>query len=73
MGIDGIRTFHHTYDEVTEMPEEDQNHHDDEDVPAALKRETSDGPGFDSEDELPESDFESFSEDDVEQTEEDPK
>jgi hypothetical protein len=73
MGIDGIRTLHHIYDEVTEMTEDDQNHHDDEDVPAALERATSDGPGFDSKDELPESDFVAFAEDDVEQTEEDPK
>lgn len=73
MGIDGIRTLYHIEDEVHQMAEDDQNHHDDEDVPAALGRATSDGPGFDSEDELPESDFESFSEDDVEQTEEDPK
>jgi hypothetical protein len=27
------------------------------DVPAALERETADGPGFESEDELPPSDF----------------
>jgi hypothetical protein len=41
-------------------------HHDDTDVEAALKRETADGSGFDNEDELPESDFDSFSEDGVE-------
>ena len=32
--------------------------YDDEDVPAALARDTQDGPGFESEDELPPSDFE---------------
>lgn len=41
-------------------------HYDDTDVESALKRETADGSGFDNEDELPESDFESFSEDGVE-------
>lgn len=40
--------------------------HDEEDVKALLERETQDGPGFESEDELPESDFQSFAEDDVE-------
>jgi hypothetical protein len=50
-----------------------KDHYDDEDVPAALKRETQDGSGFKTEDELPESDFESFAEADVEMTEEDPK
>lgn len=49
-------------------------HHDDEDVKMALdKTETADGSGFDSEDELPESDFEGFAEDDVEMSEEDAK
>lgn len=52
------------------MAEPKKDHYDDEDVPASLKRETSDGPGFDSEDDLPPSDFDSFSEDDVEMTEE---
>lgn len=32
--------------------------HDAEDIPEALERETQDGPGFESEDELPPSDFE---------------
>lgn len=41
-------------------------HYDDTDVDKALERATSDGPGFDSEDELPESDFEGFAEDGVE-------
>lgn len=42
-------------------------HHDDEDVKSALdKTDTADGSGFESEDELPESDFESFSADGVE-------
>lgn len=46
---------------------EAKDHYDDEDVPAALaKTETADGPGFDSEEDLPESDFESFPEDGVE-------
>jgi len=45
---------------------EDKPHYDEEDVPAALKRETQDGPGFDSEDELPPSDFVSFAKGDVE-------
>jgi hypothetical protein len=40
---------------------------DDLDVPAALARETHDGPGFDNEDELPPGDFESFATDDVEE------
>lgn len=35
-----------------------QPHYDDEDVPSALDRVTQDGPGFESEDELPPSDFE---------------
>lgn len=45
----------------------DQDHHDEEDIPEALKRETQDGPGFENEDDLPESDFEGFAEDDVEE------
>lgn len=53
--------------------EETQDHHDDTDVEAALKRKTHDGSGFESEDELPESDFEGFAEEDVEMSEEDPK
>ena len=40
--------------------------HDEEDVPQALARETQDGSGFESEDELPESDFQGFATDDVE-------
>lgn len=35
------------------MAENKKSHYDSTDVPAALKRETSDGPGFESEDELP--------------------
>jgi hypothetical protein len=50
-----------------------QDHHDEVDVEQALKRDTHDGPGFTSEDELPESDFVSFHSDDVELVEEDPK
>lgn len=41
-------------------------HYDDTDVDSALKRETADGSGFENEDELPESDFDSFAEDGVE-------
>lgn len=40
--------------------------HDDEDVQAALARETQDGPGFESEDELPEDDFAGYATDEVE-------
>lgn len=50
-----------------------KDHYDDTDVESALKRETQDGPGFDNEDDLPDSDFDGFAEDDVEMTEEDPK
>lgn len=39
------------------LNEDNPENHDEEDVKAALERETSDGSGFDSEDELPESDF----------------
>ena len=46
---------------------------DDTDVESALARKTQDGSGFTSEEELPESDFEGFAEEDVEMTEEDPK
>ncbi|HET9787097.1 MAG TPA: hypothetical protein VFP47_08190 [Pyrinomonadaceae bacterium] len=35
-----------------------QGEHDNEDVETAIERETQDGPGFESEEELPESDFE---------------
>ena len=43
------------------------DNHDEEDVARQLRKTTTkDGPGFNSEDELPESDFDSFSEDDVE-------
>lgn len=42
---------------------------DDIDVPAALARETADGPGTDDESSLPESDFVSFAEPDVEKEE----
>lgn len=40
--------------------------HDHEDVPAALERQTDDGPGFENESELPAETFESYAEDDVE-------
>lgn len=52
--------------EQTAPVSSDVDHHDDEDVPAALERETSDGPGFESEDELPESNFEGYADSDVE-------
>lgn len=48
------------------MTASQQDNHDEADVERALKRKTEDGPGFSSEDELPESDFESFAEEDVE-------
>lgn len=47
-----------------------QDNYDAEDVPAALKKETADGPGFSNEDELPKSDFVSFAENGVENDEE---
>lgn len=50
-----------------------QDHYDDVDVEKALKRKTQDGSGFETEDELPESDFEGFAEEGVEMTEEDKK
>jgi hypothetical protein len=53
------------------MAQTEQENYDAEDVPEALKRETADGSGFTSADELPESDFVSFAEDDVENSEED--
>lgn len=52
----GIRTLYFIEDEVTLMTDP-KPHYDEEDVPAALKRETQDGPGFESEDDLPESDL----------------
>jgi len=52
---------------------QEQDNHDEADVERALKRKTQDGSGFESEDELPESDFEGFAEEDVEMSEEDPK
>lgn len=56
MGIQNIN-------ELTDGPDFDVNH-DDTDVPAALARDTQDGSGFDSEDELPPSDFEEVADDD---------
>lgn len=44
------------------MADETKAHYDEEDVKAALKRKTADGSGFDTEDELPESDYEDFPE-----------
>lgn len=49
------------------MPQAKKDHHDEEDVPAALERGTADGSGFASEDELPDSDFVSFAEEGVEE------
>lgn len=45
----------------------DLENHDEEDVPAALERETEDGPG--DLDSLPDSDFEGFASGDVEEDE----
>lgn len=45
----------------------------DEDVEQALEHETADGPGFESEDELPESDFDGYATDEVEQDEQEEK
>lgn len=44
-------------DNIGALTEPGPENHDEEDVKAALERETFDGSGFDSEDELPESDF----------------
>lgn len=75
MGIHSIDTLYPetTIKETAMAADESKPHWDDEDVPEALKRETQDGSGFESVDELPESDFDSFAEDDVEDTTEDPK
>ena len=43
--------------------------HDEEDVDAALGRETEDGPGFGDESQLPPEDFDGFAESDVEEDE----
>jgi len=51
---------------MAENQSQNETDHDEEDVKSALERETHDGSGFDNEDELPESDFDSFSEDGVE-------
>lgn len=48
-------------------PDQPNDNHDEEDVKSALERETNDGSGFESEDELPESDFTSFAEGNVEE------
>jgi len=54
------------------MTEQNEQHtveveaHDDTDVEAALQRETQDGSGFESEDELPESDFAGYATNEVE-------
>lgn len=39
---------------------------EDAEVAAALERDTSDGPGFTSEDDLPDEDFAGYTDDDVE-------
>jgi len=51
---------------MTDQPEVPVENHDDEDVAALLERDTADGPGTDDENTLPESDFVSFAEPDVE-------
>jgi hypothetical protein len=65
MGIAGFNVLYQIEDEVQRMTEP-KPHYDEEDVPAALERVTQDGSGFESVDELPESDFVSFSANDVE-------
>lgn len=57
MGIQGIENLHPQGFEV------EHTEHDDEDVAAALARDTQDGRGFEDE-ELPPSDFEEDSSDD---------
>ena len=75
MGMKGISVLYGVYDEWP-LDSEGHNmadtnpHFDDEDVKAALERTTQDGSGFQSEDELPPSDFVSFHADDVELVEE---
>lgn len=69
VGIRGASVLYEIHDEVQHYTEEvsvADAQNDEEDVKAALARTTQDGSGFTSEDELPESDFESFSESDVE-------
>jgi len=53
----------------TDPAPEGSEPHDEEDVDAALGRETEDGPGFGDESQLPPEDFDSFAEADVEVTE----
>lgn len=53
----------------TDPEPEGSEPHDDTDVDAALGRETMDGPGFGDESQLPDEDFESFAESDVEVSE----
>jgi hypothetical protein len=72
MGINGIRTLYYIEDEAFHVTEK-QTNHDADDVVTALSRKTEDGPGFETEDDLPESDFVAFATDDVEHSEEDPK
>lgn len=52
-----------------EAPPVEADANDEEDVPAALERDTEDGSGFADESELPESDFDGYAEDDVEVSE----
>lgn len=69
MGISGIHVLRDDrphYEKTGQLMTTDDFEHDKEDVKSALERETHDGPGFDSEEELPESDFDSFSEENVE-------
>ena len=44
-----------------------RNPHDEEDLEMTLRRNTADGPGFEDESELPESDFISFATEGVEE------
>ena len=69
VGIRGVKALYEIHSEVQNYNKEvsvADAQNDEEEVKAALARTTQDGSGFTSEDELPESDFESFSESDVE-------
>jgi len=65
MGISDIQVLRdeYAYYERTGSLMTDMNqNYDEEDVLTALQRVTQDGPGFETEDELPPSDFDSFAE-----------
>lgn len=69
MGIKGIRELYpqpNTNKDEAQFMANIEPNYDDTDVEEALKRETADGSGFESEDELPDSDFDGFPEADVE-------